>query len=96
MFTHFRVGDVVNDDKVPEGNGKQPGTVARDPSYAERVRARGKYGALLGAAAGLVAVARQSFGVADVVVSVVGNALVLGPIIAFVLAAFPDRGTGHK
>lgn len=96
MFTDFRVGDMVNDDEVPEGKGKQPRPVAREPSYGERVRARWKYVAPIGAAAGLVAVARQSFGVADVVASVVGNALILGPIIAFVLAAFPDRGTGHK
>ena len=96
MVTDARVGDIVNGDKVPEGNGWLPRPAGRDPSYGERVRARWKYGALVGAAAGLAAVARQRFGVADVVVSVVGNALVLGAIITFVLAAFPDRGTGHK
>lgn len=95
MVTDARVGDIVNGDKVPEGNGWLPGSVGRDASYGERVRARWKYGALMGAAAGLVAVARQRFGVADVVVSVVGNALILGTIIAFVLAVFPDRGRGQ-
>lgn len=48
MVTDARVEDIVDGDKVPEGNGGLPGPGGRGPSYGERVRARWKYGALMG------------------------------------------------